>query len=78
MKIFLRGVRPNCHTNNYEQVSADSDVGNLDRWAPFEKFDWIKKAEIFQNILLLSLISVYEVLSFQIKSIYLSVRSCVL
>jgi uncharacterized Zn finger protein (UPF0148 family) len=28
---FSRVVCPNCHTNNYEQVSADSGVGNLDR-----------------------------------------------
>ena len=28
---FSRGVCPNCHTNNYEQVSADSGVGNSDR-----------------------------------------------
>jgi hypothetical protein len=27
---FSRGVCPNYHTNNYEQVSADSGVGNLD------------------------------------------------
>ncbi|MDH3361572.1 MAG: hypothetical protein OEL56_04145 [Nitrosopumilus sp.] len=28
---FSRGTCPNCHTNNYEQVSVDSGVGNLDR-----------------------------------------------
>lgn len=28
---FSRGVCPNCHTNNYEQVSADSGVGSLER-----------------------------------------------
>ncbi|WP_420544683.1 hypothetical protein [Nitrosopumilus sp.] len=28
---FARGVCPNCHTNNYEQVSADSGIGSLDR-----------------------------------------------
>lgn len=28
---FSRDVCPNCHTNNYEQVSADSGVGSLER-----------------------------------------------
>jgi hypothetical protein len=28
---FSRGICPNCHTNNYEQLSADSGVGNLER-----------------------------------------------
>ena len=28
---FSRGVCPNCHTNNYEQLSADSGVGSLER-----------------------------------------------
>jgi len=27
---FSRGVCPNCHTNNYEQISADSGVGSLE------------------------------------------------
>jgi len=29
---FSRGVCPNCHTNNYEQLSADSGIGSLERW----------------------------------------------
>ena len=28
---FSRGLCPNCHTNNFEQVSADSGMGSLDR-----------------------------------------------
>ncbi|WP_016940257.1 hypothetical protein [Candidatus Nitrosopumilus sediminis] len=28
---FSKGTCPSCHTNNFEQISADSGVGNLDR-----------------------------------------------
>jgi len=28
---FSRGTCPNCHTNNFEQISADSGVESLDR-----------------------------------------------
>ena len=28
---FSKEICPNCHTNNFEKVSADSGVGNLDR-----------------------------------------------
>ena len=32
---FSRGICPNCHTNNFEQLSADSGVGSLERWNIF-------------------------------------------
>jgi Zn finger protein HypA/HybF involved in hydrogenase expression len=28
---FSRDVCPNCHTNNFEQVSADSGMGSLEQ-----------------------------------------------
>ena len=28
---YSRGLCPNCHTNNFEQISADSGVGSLDK-----------------------------------------------